>query len=409
MSLDFLAKIFGFRLLLSLGMAVSLWTVVTNQENPNRSDWFRGEIPIETKVPPSLVIVGTAGSVRVKIRASQDAWQRAQTNSFKAAVDLSTLGPGLHEVPVSVESSSDYTIVDWTPRKISVRLEPLKAVTVSVKPNLRGNLPAGYQMRPPEITPPQVSASGPETLVESVAGATIDINVDGARTTINQNVQPIGQSSKGGEVIGVSFSPPRVQVVVEIEQQNTFKTVPVKVPVTGQVADGYVVASIGIKPEAMTVVGDPSKLEKVDHLDAPPVDVNGATSDVNRSLEPILPEGVSLQVKQQVSVKITVTPLHGSATTRVALNYLGLAPSLQASAPPGSVEVTVAGTVPLIQSMKPADFTATVDLGNQGPGSYTLPVRVAGPATLSVSKVNPESVVVTLAAPTPAPTAAPAR
>lgn len=403
--LELLAQVSVPRLLLSLGMALAIWTYVTNQQNPNRTDWFRNEIPIETKIPAGLVVVGPAGTVRVKVRASQDAWDRAQTNAFKATVDLSNASAGLHEAPVNVESSPDYTIVDWTPRNVTVRLEPLKTVMVPVKPNLRGNLPPGYQMRQPEITPAEVMASGAESLVDSVTAAAVDINVDNARTTINQNLQPIAQTAKGGEVTGVSFTPPRVQVVLEIEQQNTFKTVPVKVSVTGQVADGYTIGAISVSPEAVTIVGDPAQLEKVDHLETPPVDVNGATSDVNRSLAPlILPQGVTLQTPgQQVAVKIQVSVLRGTATTRVALSVLGVPPTLQPGNLPSFVQVVVAGPAPTLQDLKPTDFTATIDLSGRGPGTYTVPVRVAAPDSVSITRITPTAVTVTLAAPTPAP------
>src|SRR5437763_8105937 len=92
-----------FRSVLALVLGAATWMLVTWQQNPFREDWLPGTVPIEvTRVPPGLILVDKPGEVRVRIRASQDAWAHVQPGNFKASLDLSRQTAGIHSVDLKV-------------------------------------------------------------------------------------------------------------------------------------------------------------------------------------------------------------------------------------------------------------------------------------------------------------------
>src|SRR3989304_5898268 len=75
----------------SLALAFALWVFVTDTENPERTDFFAGAVPVEpVDVPPGLAVASLSGAaVSVRIRAPDDVWDELTTENFQATVDLS--------------------------------------------------------------------------------------------------------------------------------------------------------------------------------------------------------------------------------------------------------------------------------------------------------------------------------
>src|SRR5690242_8549601 len=110
----------ALRLAVALLLGGAAWMLVTWVQNPFREDWLPSTVPVEaTHVPSSTVLVGTLGQVRVRLRASQDAWSHVQPADFKASVDLSKQSTGIHTADVKIESAGDIQVVDWQPRKVT--------------------------------------------------------------------------------------------------------------------------------------------------------------------------------------------------------------------------------------------------------------------------------------------------
>src|SRR5579862_761801 len=93
------------RAALALVLGGATWLLVTWQQNPFREDWVSPPISVEvTRLPNGLIEVGNPGTVRVRIRASADAWSRVQGSDFKASLDLSKQSAGIQSVDVKVET-----------------------------------------------------------------------------------------------------------------------------------------------------------------------------------------------------------------------------------------------------------------------------------------------------------------
>jgi YbbR domain-containing protein len=393
------------RLVVAVILGAATWMVVTWQQNPFREEWLPVAVPIEaTRLPSGLVQVGKPGDVRIRLRASQEAWGRIKPDEFKASVDLSRQGAGLHSLDVKVETSRDYQIVDWDPKRVTVRLEPLLQTTVPVQLRMTGRLADGYVVRAQSVTPDQLTITGEQDLAQSVTQAAVSVSLDGVRGDVTENATPTLLDERGQAISGVQFSPTTVRVSLAVDRQIAVKTVPVRVTTKGQVATGYSLAGLAVNPQTVTITGGPTALGQVDYVEVPPLDIAGARADLSRTTKLTAGPGYSLTDDVEVEVKALVQPLRTTEVLPVGVAVQGVAPGLEAKLAPSTVEVTVSGLVPALSALKPGDISAVVNASGLGPGTQTLPVRLNAPGSVSLDATNPAAVSITLSPP-PSPTA----
>jgi YbbR domain-containing protein len=388
------------------------WMVVTWQQNPFREDWLASAVPIEvTHLPAGVVEVGNPGTTRVRLRASQDSWARVKPDDFKASIDLSKQPAGIHAVDVKVDTSRDYDVVDWEPKRVNIRLEPLLQGTVPVQLRITGKLPDGYLVNNQTVTPDQINISGEQDIAQTVTQAAVMLSLDGLRGDVTENDVPVLLDDKGQPVSGVQFSPATVRVSVGIDRQVGVKTVPVRVTTAGQVASGYWLSSLTVTPQTVTITGGPAALGGVDYIDVPPLDLGGAKADVSRATKLTDGNGYSLLSDADVTVKASIQPLRTTEVLPLGIAIQGVPDGLEARISPSTVEVTIGGLVPALSALKPGDVSAVVNAAGLDTGPHTVPIRLNAPASVSLDATNPAAVTVTLAppaTPTPTTTAAPA-
>ncbi|HLG71630.1 MAG TPA: CdaR family protein [Chloroflexota bacterium] len=404
------------RAIFALILGTATWMAVTWEQNPFREDWLPFTVPVETAhLPNGLVQVGKPGDLRVRVRASQEAWGQIKPDEFKASVDLSKQGPGIHSLDPKVESSGDYQVVDWEPKRVTVRLEPLAQSTVPVQLRMTGKLADGYILRSQTITPDQVTVTGEQDLVQTVTQVAISLNLDGINGNVTQDIAPMPVDSNGNPVNGLQFSPGTVRVSLEIDRQIGVKTVPIRVETKGQVAPGYWLSSVSVDPQTATITGGPAALSAVEYIDLPPLDLTGAKADIRRTNTLTAGSGYSITSATDVQVTAVIQPLRTTEVLPIGIAAQGVPAGLEAQMSSPTVEVTISGLVPALSALKPGDISAVVNVGGLAPGQYVLPVRLNAPAAVSLDSANPATVSVTLAPPatptatppSPSPSAAP--
>ncbi|MBI3977261.1 MAG: hypothetical protein HY331_03660 [Chloroflexi bacterium] len=379
-------------LLLALALSTILWVVVTNDQNPPIQNTFPGDILVTAvNVPAGVDVIGDLERVRVRISAPQDSWSRLRTGSFNATANLARFGAGLHEVAVDVRTPDpSVKILEVLPSKITIRLETLARRTIPVQVKVKDTLPFGYVYDQPRFAVKETAISGPSSLVSQVDAAVVEISLENKKVTIDQSFSITLLNPQGRPVEGVRVEPPTMNVQIPIEQQITYKTVPVHPVVHNDPARGYWVESINVNPAIVVVVGNRPVVEPISFLQTSPVDVAGAVNTVEQSVGLNLPEGSSLAGPQKVLVRVQISSVEGSKRLLVTPSVNGLRPEQRSVVDP--VDVTLVGPIPVLQGIKPTDVRASVDATGLLPGTYTLRVTVAAPERTKVASLDPVQV-----------------
>ncbi len=382
----------------SLLIGVSLWVFVTDTENPTLVDFFPQPITVEAvNVGDALAVANQLPAINVRISAPSDRWDDLTAANLRAYVDLQGFDARSQDVPVFVEVTgiSGVRVLDSDPRSIVVNLEDLVSRDVPVRARTVGSLPTGYELgeMAPAVT--SVRVTGPETLVALVSEVSADVNVTGLTVGVEQGVtlKPLGAG--GGEVRGVRLDPETVRVAVEIHQSTLVRTLPLTVEIVGNPDPGFRVSSVVTSPAAILVQGPIEALQQLDTIALPSVNVNGARTDIVRSVEIPLPPGVSFVDRERATVTVAITPMTGAFRLTVPVEAEGLSNGFTASITPGNVDVVLEGPLPVLNVLGPADVRAVVDLAGRT-GTVTVPVQVTVPEGVAIDSVQPISVTVTI-------------
>jgi len=388
--------------LLAITLALIVWLVSVNQENPSVQDVFPEPIPIELhNQPPGTIVFGEpVDRVQLTIRAPRTSWDNLRASSFQAWVDLAGLTPDIHNLDVQVKCSDRAVkILDKKPSTVSIRLEPLKEKQLDVKASVIDSVPLGYISLAPTVTPPTVTVKGPGSAVDQVQSVAADIYLQGAKADLEKAVALVPHDAQGETVSWVELDPPRVKVNVPIEQRIGYKDVSVRVVLKGQVARGYRITNVSVDPSIVTVVGNPAELNAIGgYLETKPVDVTDAKADVVARVPLAMSQGVSLLGTQGVVVTVNVMPLEGGLNLQeLPLTWQGLEPNLTAKMSPRTVDVILSGPLPKLEPLTRSEVQVIVDVYGLAPGVHKVTPTVIVPEGIKVESMLPDIVEVEIA------------
>ena len=176
--------------LLSVGLAVLLWMVVSGEETVERGL----RVPLElTQVPAGLELLGDVpATVDVRVRGASGTLSRVGAGDVVAVLDLHTaisghrlfpLTPDQVRVPFGVE------IVQVMPSAVTMAFEPSASRDVPIVPAVDGRPAPGYVVGALSADPRVVEVIGPESAVKRATEVVTEpVSVAGATTHVKQAV-----------------------------------------------------------------------------------------------------------------------------------------------------------------------------------------------------------------------------
>lgn len=392
--------------ILAIALSVALWGVITTQQNPDVLDVFQA-VPVEVRnLPADLTVRNDLRPVRVTVSAPRDVWQELRPAKFLATIDLARVGPGLQEVPVVVQTiDARARVEDVTPAKTLVHLEPIRRKDVTTRIRIVGELPPGYRAGPPKLTPETIMVTGPQSLVEQTASAIVDVDLIGVTTSVSQVYKAQVVDSRSERIERVTLGAENVLVEIRVEQERSFKIVPIAPRLAGTIAPGYQVAGLRIDPATTTIEGDARTVEGVDALQTAVVDLTDVARDVSATVAILPPDGIRLTRPQPVVVQISVAPIESTIALDVAPTVAGLPTRLRATIIQATVRVSVTGPMPILAGLTPASVPVTVNVAGLEPGLHQVRPAAQVMSALGVSQIAPDRVDVRISLIPPTPTA----
>ncbi len=404
-------------LLIAFLLSVAVWILAVTSADPTETRTYPRAVPVEIiGLDPAMVITSSLPTqINLSLSAPRSIWNEltANTNSVRAVLDLAGLDSGTHELDIQVQVGvRPVRIVTYTPRQFTITLERLSSQTMPIELAVTGGPAIGYQAGDPELSATNATVSGPQSLVARVSKVRAALELNQVRESFSRTLTLQAVDTQNVVVSGVTLSPDKITLNQTITQRGGYRNVIVKVTVSGQVAYGYRLTNISVFPPAVTVFStDPTLVDNLPgFIETLPVDLTGAQDDIETLLALNLPEGISVVDSPSVQVQVGIAAIEGSLRLpNQAVEVIGLPPELSATLSTQTVDVILAGPLPLLDQLKPDDLRVVLDLTNLGPGKYTLSPRVVfNKADLRPESILPPSieVVVSIA---PTPTRAPAK
>lgn len=398
-------------LVLALALALLVWVVAVNEENPYEERVFPASLPVQVvSLPEGMVLVeAVTQTADITIRAPSSVWSRLSADQVQVRADLAGLPAGTHDVPL-IGSVDDRTsrVVSVLPESIRVRLEVAGSRRVDVQILGQGEVALGYEAGPPAIDPSQVTVSGPLPLVDQVAGVVANVDLTGLRAPFDEMIALTPVDTAGTPINAVVTDPSLARVSIPVHQLGGYRDVAVKVVLSGQVAFGYRITNVTVAPPVVTLFSsDPQAVGALPgYVETAPLDIQGAADDIDERVPLGLPDQISLVGDQTVLVQISIAAIETSLTLLEELEIQGLGSGLAAEPSPPTVELFLSGPLPVLDTLQPDDVRVVLDVLGLGLGTHQItPQVVILPEKVTYQSLNPATVEVVIgrATPTPAP------
>lgn len=416
-----MSRVLGFILhnwplkLAAIALATILYAGLVLSQNARV---WPGRVPIQVFNQPSTAfIVGQLEDVtNIRYFAPVAAADRLSSAAFTAWIDLANaeIDPDEPLVTVDVQlrvSDPAVDILDYRPRRITVRLDPVVTRTVPVQV-AQGVVPDGLEASPAMLSQQTVTITGPQSVVSQVVAAEAQVRIQPSGIDVDQLVDLIAVDARGEQLTPVEIQPSAVRVRIEVSTDVTTKTVPVAPVVTGVPAAGFTLDATSVEPNVVTVSGNADVLAALTSVPTKAVAIDGATADVTAPTEIELPEGVSAVGGRFVTVSVRLREIEATRTLAAGLVLVGAESDRTYTLGAETVLVTIGGSERALARVAPGSFTGVVDVTGIAEGQRSVAVRVSLPDDVRLVAVSPPEVTVFVSPratppPTPSPTPSP--
>ncbi len=260
--------------MISVFLAVIAWLIVIYQTNPPAQITLQG-IPLSVVGTPINLIVTNdlPDSVNVQVQTTDDRMGDLSISSATAELDLTGLAPGVYSIPVEVTFTDPFVqTLSVKPKSVDTTLEQIltKKVVPDVTITDLSLLPTGYVVEDVSLSPSQISVSGPQSKLDQVASARIQITIGDRRAVFQEQVTPIMDDSDGNVVDEIIPEPDQLVATIYIRKTFFTREVGVQAQIDeSNLAPDYEVVGIDVNPSTVTLAGPQSVLDEVDFFCSP--------------------------------------------------------------------------------------------------------------------------------------------
>lgn len=328
-----LTKNWGLKIL-SVGVAIILWLVVVNVDDPIISKTYTG-IPVEvmneqilTDEDRTYEVIDGTDTITVVVSAKRSVINQMSKDYLRATADLKYLTPGA-TVPIELRStrlSDKIESITSRTENMKLMIEDIVKVNVSINVMVTGEPDDGYILRDATPSVRYVKVSGPESLVDMIDSAYAYVDISDIQKSVSTNVPILIMDKDGNEVTDSRLELSHSNVNVEV-RLFAVKEVPISSGYSGEPAKGYIATGMVVtNPESVEVAGSGENFEDLDviYIDPEKVSIEGATADVSTviNISECLPSdvtfadksfdgnvivGISVEQKQRKTIEIPIS------------------------------------------------------------------------------------------------------
>lgn len=382
--------------LLSLLVAVVLWLVVVNIDDPVTTRTFNGiHVDIEneetiTSEGKVYSILDGSDTVNVTVKAKRSVLDSLVASDIKAYADMREMDVSLGLVPIDVYSQRNANKIEeitTRTKNLKISMESLQTKQFAIVNIISGAPAEGYAVGDITINPNVIKVSGPASVVEKVTRAVVRIDVAGMGTKLNLKLVPLLLDDSGNVISTTGLSVNIKEVDAEVNMINT-KEVPITINTIGAPAQGYTHTKTEYSPEKIKVKGSSEALDALTEIVLPDelLDISGAKETVEKTVDitEYLPKGVEPVDSNDKNIVLSAVIEHldkrSITISTSAIEKENLTMGLQASFVSDKISVEVEGLSETIKELKAEDLTCGIDLSDYTKvGKYSVPVKISPP------------------------------
>ena len=392
--------------ILAIFCSVLLWVYVTNQEGEvdevtysSVKVVFEGEEAMRDSKGLIVTDVNTT-NVRVTVSGAPRVLARLTAADITAVIDLSSISrTGNYSMAPKITYSSGFNSNDLTakssaPSSVNFYVDKLSTRTIDVKGVNNGSTAEGFSAEPLEFTPGTVKISGPESVINKVDHAWIEVSREEVDTTLNFESTYVLRDKDNNIIDDDSITLERdtVDVTLPVIAIKEVDLVVATVAGAGASEENIVKK---IEPSAkVTLSGDAEVLEGVNSILLDTIDLSKVDGTFTQTYTIVIPNDTEI-IGNMREVTVTLDVI-GLETKRVSiplenLSFINLTEGYQAEIMDTSLNnVTIRGAAGALEGVGAQHVRAVADLTEYGTatGIFSVPVKVYVDGTTAVGAIG---------------------
>ncbi len=373
---------------LSVACAFALWLYVITAVSPGSTDTYYN-IPIvwegESVLNERGLMVTAVSSNTVNLRLSGNRSDLSKVNSGNITIkaDLSKIYEPGTQIPLTYTSptfpgdvaSNAFVIESKEPDSIYITVVKRVSKSVPVEVVWVGTTAEGFMIDRENKTldHPEVTVTGPESVVNTIAKATITVDLDGRRESISESYNYTLCDEQGNPVDAklITTDVEQVRLDVTIRAVKDLRLTYTLNPGGGANAEN---TTVTLSAETIRVSGSEAALENLgDTLSIGSINLADITRDTTLTFGVALPEGITnLTGINEVTAEVS---FHGLATkemTVAQIEAVNVPEGLEVELITEKLTVTLRGPTEQISKVTPEDVTAIADFTGAEVGTSTF-------------------------------------
>lgn len=396
-------------ILLSLAIAVGLWTYVITVEQPESEETYY-DIPVVLQnesilAERGLMITSERPTVTLHLSSTRTNLNQLNESNINVIANVNSIvTPGTHELTYNVSypgniPAGSITRQSSRPNMITLKVENRIVKPVPVVPVYNGSVPEGMiaDKENIQLDYTTIEVSGPESVVGQITQAVIMVDLQDQTETIAQEYV-YTLCNDAGEPVNSQWVTTNAEVVNMTLQIQRVKEIQLKVTVVSGGGASELTSSVSVNPETILVSGSDALLENLEVLDLGTINLAELTGDTVMMLPIVLPEGITNETGiTEATVEVKFPNLRTTTMMVDNIQLINVPEGMEAELVTQQLEVKLRGPASQIEDITEENVTISVDLVNAqvGTDKYIAQVTVQSSFT-GVGAMNNYSVMVTL-------------
>lgn len=373
--------------ILSILLAVILWIVITNVDDPIDSKTFH-DIPVRiinediVKTENQSYEILEGETVDIKVAAKRSTIEKLNTDNFRAQADFAGLTEG-DIVYLDLECTrygEDEVNITNHNEKMKIRREELSKEDFKVNVAITGEVAEGYYVSEKLASPNIIRVSGPKSRVDKVNEVVVEVDVDELSDSTSRIALPKALDDEGKEIESTRLDFSEKYITVNLNILRT-KTVELRVRTSGEPAEGYVMTAMDYQPKEVIIAAEDNILDRINYLTVTE-SISGADKNISKEVNILEAEELTKDITlvgddHKAVINITIERLETKEVTVWPndFNFLNMNDNLEARVmTPGPIAVNLRGPIKELDDITRHSLEPYVDLSGFYAGTYALPI-----------------------------------
>ena len=290
--------------ILALFVSVGLWIIAININDPVSENTYTVNVTLQNSGVLSSAgkyfeVKDNSDRIKVVVRGTRTALSQFNQTDIVATADVSKITED-NLVPIELSTTKQSDKIEGIrsdSQYVKLALEDVRRLQMPIEVKVLNDPADGYILGATQTSQNVVILSGPESIINQVESAAVEIDVSGATTDVKISL-PIHLYSEEDDIIDTSKVNMSVQEISTTASILQKAVVPLIAIPQGTPTQGYVLNGIieGL-PTEITIAGKSNIVSKIPYIDiSESLDVNDIYQDTSYeiNINDYLPDGVSL-------------------------------------------------------------------------------------------------------------------